>query len=281
LRLGAPAELPSFEGATRAAAVRHAGELLGALTIEKPPGEPLTRTEADLVDDLASQAGLALRNVRLTAELQASLEDLRASRRRLVEAQDEERRKIERNLHDGAQQQLVALAVKGRLARQLASRNPAKAEVMLEQIEGETQQALEDLRNLARGIYPPLLADKGLAAALEAQARRAVVPTIIEADGVGRYPRDVEAAIYFCVLEALQNVAKYADATSCTVRLTDGDRRLTFLVQDDGRGFDASQNSYGTGVRGMIDRLDAIGGRLDVESAPGRGTRLSGDVPVE
>jgi signal transduction histidine kinase len=209
------------------------------------------------------------------------VEELRASRRRLLGAQDEERRKIERNLHDGAQQQLVALAVKARLARQLASRDPAKAEVMLEQIEGETQQALEDLRNLARGIYPPLLADKGLAAALEAQARRAVVPTIIEADGVGRYPRDVEAAIYFCVLEALQNVAKYADATSCTVRLTDGDRRLTFLVQDDGRGFDASQNSYGTGVRGMIDRLDAIGGRLEVESAPGRGTRLSGDVPVE
>src|SRR5262249_46463161 len=158
-----------------------------------------------------SQAGLVVRNVRLTAELRQTIEELRASRRRLVGAQDSERRKIERNLHDGAQQQLVALGVQlsllDRLARGIPDSAPLTAAIprLQEMLTG----ALDDLRDLARGIYPPLLADRGLSAALDAQARKAAVPITVQADGIGRYDQQVEAAVYFCTLEALQNVAKY------------------------------------------------------------------------
>ncbi|MGZ4125369.1 MAG: histidine kinase [Actinomycetota bacterium] len=278
LHLDHQGEIPAFDGVTRVAPVRHAGELLGALMIEKPPSEPLTPTEDELVADLASQAGLALRNVRLTAELQASLEDLRASRRRLVEAQDQERRKIERNLHDGAQQQLVALSVQLGLVERVAD-DPERVRAMSEQIRSALADALDDLRDLARGIYPPLLADRGLAAALDAQARKAPVPTTVEADGVGRLPQDAEAAIYFCTLEALQNVAKYADATSATVRLRERNGSVEFEIEDDGRGFDPATKSGGTGLQGMLDRLNAIGGTLEVDSRPGRGTVVRGSVP--
>ncbi|HEY2804187.1 MAG TPA: histidine kinase, partial [Actinomycetota bacterium] len=199
-------QLPEV-AATLALAVHHRGELLGALSLTKPPGERLTPAEQKLAEDLASGAGLVLRNVRLTEELLARLEELRASRQRIVAAQDSERRRIERNIHDGAQQQLVALAVKARLARQFSERDAAKANDLLEQMEAELSQALDDLRNLARGIYPPLLADKGLIAALESQAARGSVPAEVQGDGVGRYPAETEAAVYFCVLEALQNVA--------------------------------------------------------------------------
>ena len=202
--------------------VRHQGELLGALSLEKRAGETLSATEQKLVEDLAGQAGLVLRNVRLTEELLARLEDLKASRQRLVAAQDEERRKLERNLHDGAQQQLVALSVKARLAQQLARRDPAQVARMLEQIQTDTNDALENLRDLARGIYPPLLQDQGLVAALEAQARKAAVPTTVDGDGVGRFGQDVEAAVYFSCLEALQNVAKYAGASRATIALSNG-----------------------------------------------------------
>jgi signal transduction histidine kinase len=271
-------ELPAFDGVTRVAAVRQGGELLGALTIEKPPSEPLTPTEDELVADLASQAGLALRNVRLTAELQASLEDLRASRRRLVEAQDHERRKIERNLHDGAQQQLVALSVQLGLVERIAD-DPERVRAMSAQIRAALGAALDDLRDLARGIYPPLLADKGLAAAIEAQARKAPLPTTVEADGVGRLPQDAEAAIYFCTLEALQNVAKYAGATSAVVRLRERNGGVEFEVEDDGQGFDPANSTAGTGLQGMLDRLNAIGGTLEIDSRPGRGTIVRGSVP--
>jgi signal transduction histidine kinase len=272
-----PDELPPLETATRAAAVRHGDELLGALALEKPPNEPLTPTEDKLLQDLASQAGLVLRNVRLTAELQAKVVELRASRRRLVRAQDEERRKIERNLHDGAQQQLVALSVQLALLERLAE-DPARVRDLASQLEGGVRDALEDLRDLARGIYPPLLANKGLAVALEAQARRAVVSTIVEPDRIGRYPRDVEAAVYFCALEAMQNVAKYAEATSATIRLSERDGALVFEIEDDGRGFDVATAGRGTGTQGMADRLDAIGGTLDIRSVPGRGTVVRGEI---
>jgi len=189
-------ELPPIEGATRAAPVRHGDELLGALSIQKPVSEPLTPTEDKLLADLASQAGLVLRNVRLTADLRASLDDLRASRRRLVEAQDLERRKIERNLHDGAQQQLVALTVQLGLLERVAE-EPERVKTMSAQIRGALGEAIDNLRDLARGIYPPLLADQGLAAAIDAQARKAPVPTIVEANGLGRFAQDVEAAVYF------------------------------------------------------------------------------------
>jgi signal transduction histidine kinase len=260
--------------------VRHRGELLGALSIEKRPGESLTATEEKLVADLAAQAGLVLRNAGLTQELLRTIEELRTSRQRLVTAQDEERRKLERNLHDGAQQQLVALTVKLGLLGRLVEKDPAQAGSIAAQLQGDATEALEELRDLARGIYPPLLADKGLVAALESQARKSVVPVEIEADGIGRYAREAEAAVYFSCLEALQNVAKYASASRATIALSDGDGQLRFSVSDDGQGFDASASSYGTGLQGIADRLAALDGELEVRSAPGAGTTLSGSLPV-
>jgi signal transduction histidine kinase len=253
--------------------VEHRGERLGALSVAMPPTEPLSGARENLMHDLASQAGLVLRNVLL-------IEELRSSRRRLVAAQDDERRKIERNLHDGAQQQLVALAVQLKLARTMVDRDPAKAAALLDTLQGSATDALEDLRDLARGIYPPLLADKGLTTALEAQARKAVVRVTVEADGVGRFPADVESAVYFSCLEALQNVAKYADAAAARITLSDGSGELRFEIRDDGRGFDPSATSYGTGLQGIADRLAALGGELTVTSAPGDGTAVAGRLPV-
>ena len=277
--LGADAELPPLDGATRAVPVRHQGELLGALTVLKPPNEPLSTTEDKLMNDLASQAGLVLRNVRLTAELESNLQELRASRQRLVRAQDEERRKLERNLHDGAQQQLVALSVKERLAEGLIERDPQKAKEMLAAIQADTVDAIETLRDFARGIYPPVLADKGLPAALESQLRKTTVPVELHADAVGRYAREVEAAVYFCCLEALQNASKHAGACAVVLRVSADDGRLRFSVADDA-GFESKRLAMGTGLQGMRDRLAALGGDLDVSSEPGRGTTVSGWVPA-
>jgi signal transduction histidine kinase len=260
--------------------VRHRGELLGALSIEKRPGESLAATEEKLVRDLAAQAGLVMRNAGLTEDLLDTIEQLRTSRQRLVSAQDEERRRLERNLHDGAQQQLVALAVKLRLAEQVADRDPAKVKELLSGLQSDAGDALENLRDLARGIYPPLLADKGLVAALESQARKSTIAIAIEADGVGRYPQEAEAAVYFSCLEALQNVAKYASASRATISLSDGDGRLRFAVKDDGVGFDQSETSYGTGLQGIADRLAALDGAVEVTSVPGGGTTVSGSLPV-
>jgi signal transduction histidine kinase len=273
-------ELGSLPGADRTVPVRHQGELLGALAVRMPPAEPLKPTTEKLLEDLAAHAGLILRNVRLTEELKAKLEELQASRQRLVSAQDEERRRLERNIHDGAQQQLVALAVKLNLVETFSEKNPSRAKEMASQAKSELQAALDDLRDLARGIYPPLLADKGLAAALEAQARKAAVPVTIKPDGVGRYPQEAEAAAYFCVLEALQNVAKYAAASSVTVRLGQGNGELVFEVIDDGRGFDPSTTPQGSGLQNMRDRLEALGGSVEIVSEPGRGTTVTGRIPV-
>jgi signal transduction histidine kinase len=269
----ADAEVPEVPGASRVAAVRHQGESLGALSVEKAPGDPITPAEDKLLTDVASQAGLVLRNVRL-------IEDLRASRQRLVAAQDEERRRLERNIHDGAQQELVALAIKANLARSLVGRDEAKEGELLDQLKSDAQQALENLRDLARGIYPPLLADQGLVAALTAQARKSSVPVSVEADGVGRFSQDAEAAVYFCTLEALQNVAKYAKATRATVHLRREDGHLAVEVVDDGVGFDPKAKGFGTGMQGMADRLAALGGELVVISSPGEGTSITGRVPV-
>jgi signal transduction histidine kinase len=258
--------------------VRHQGELLGALSINKKPGDSITPNEEMLVRDLAAQAGLVMRNVALTEQLMGTIEQLRASRQRLVTAQDEGRRRIERNLHDGAQQQIVALTVKLRLLGQLVDRDAEQAKSMAADLQEDANDALEQLRDLARGIYPPLLADRGLVAALEAQARKAPVPTVVRSDGAGRYSQETEAAVYFCVLEALNNVAKYAGASQTEVNLSQTNGELRFSVTDDGTGFDTSQTSYGTGLLGMADRLDAIGGSLEVVSRRGGGTTVEGRI---
>jgi signal transduction histidine kinase len=261
--------------------VRYRGEILGALSVALPADDPLDRTKESLLSDLAGQAGLVLRNVGLTEELRNRLDDLRAAQKRLVAAEDLERRRLERNIHDGAQQQLVALAVKARLARSLTERDPAKVNQMLEQIERETQTALEDLRDLARGIYPPLLADRGLAAALDSQARKSPLPVGIHGgEDLGRFPPEVEAAVYFSCLEALQNVSKYAEATRADVTLRRATDELTFEVRDDGRGFDPTSTKHGSGLQGISDRLGAADGHLEVRSAPGAGTVIVGRLPI-
>jgi signal transduction histidine kinase len=270
LRDGGLPELPEAE---RAVPVRDQGRLLGALALTKARGEAITPAEDRLLANLASQASLVLRNVQL-------VEDLRASRQRIVAAQDEERRRLERNIHDGAQQQLVALSVKARLLRSMARKDPAKVEELAGQLQAESTDALDNLRDLARGIYPPLLADKGLAAALEAQARKVPFPVQVEPNGVGRYPAEAEATAYFCVLEALQNAAKYAEASTAIVRLSHEDGHLVFTVTDDGRGFDPETTPRGSGLQNMADRLEALGGSVGIESKPGRGTTVTGRLPV-
>jgi len=267
-------ELPTFPRADRAFPVLHQGELLGALAVAMPANEPLTPSGEKLIGDLAAQAGLVLRNVRL-------IEELRASRQRLVAAQDEERRRLERNIHDGAQQQLVALGIQLGLAQRLASKESPSLADLLEKLQTQSTEALDDLRDLARGIYPPLLADQGLAAALSAQARKASFPVEVQTDGIARYPQEAEAAVYFCCLEALQNVAKYAGATKATVRvLADGDA-VSFEVTDDGKGFDSERTPLGSGLQNMADRLAALGGTLAVRSQPGEGTTVAGSIPVK
>ena len=279
VHVNSAAEL-SIPAADRAVAVRHQGELLGTLTVTKRRGESLTPIEIKLMDDLAHQAGLVLKNVGLTADLQARLDDLRASRQRLVAAQDNERRRLERNLHDGAQQHLVAIKVKLGLVEMLATRDPEKARATVLALKHDADEALETLRDLARGIYPPLLAEKGLAAALQSQAGKATLPVHVDADGVGRYPQETEAALYFCTLEALQNVQKYAEASAATVRLHEDANQLLVEVTDNGCGFDVTTAARGAGLTNMEDRLDALGGTLQIESTPGVGTTLRATVPV-
>jgi signal transduction histidine kinase len=266
--------LPDLPGVSHATEIRDRGELLGAVSLVLPANDPIDTGRARLVRNLASQAGLVLRNVRLIQELQAS-------RQRLVAAQDAERRRLERNIHDGAQQQLVSLAVQLRLLEQQIERDAAAAKDTAARLQRDAATMLEDLRDLARGIYPPLLADRGLGPALEAQARKASVPVSVDADGVGRYAPEVEASVYFCTLEALNNVAKHAEAARATVWLADVDRELRFEVSDDGRGFDSTAGVGGTGLQGMADRLAAIGGAIEIRSAPGRGTSVAGRIPLE
>jgi signal transduction histidine kinase len=261
-----------IEGTDRTAPVEHDGELLGAVSVTMPVREEMSAAAQRLVDDIASQAGLVLRNARL-------IDELRSSRQRLVAAQDEERRRLERDLHDGAQQQFIAVKMKAGLARQLAAKGDGeRAAGILEEVLTDVDAGVESLRDLAHGIYPPLLEAEGLPAALRARARKAPIPVTIEADGLGRYPRETEAAVYFCVLEALQNAAKYSHADAITVTLHHNNGTLGFEVADDGDGFDPTAKARGRGLTNMTDRLDALGGTLTIQSSSGAGTTIVGSV---
>ena len=264
--------LPPLPDSDISVPVMHQGELLGAIAVTMPRGEPLRPAGRQLVADVASQAGLALANAGL-------IQDLRSSRQRLVTAQDEARRRLERNLHDGAQQDLVALGIKLQLADMTVD-DPAQTRQILGELKADATGALENLRDLARGIYPPLLADLGLAAALGAQASKSPVPVTVQADGVGRFGQDTEAAVYFCCLEALQNTAKYAHATQARICLRAAYGTLSFTVSDDGAGYDPRHTPMGSGLRNMADRLAALGGRLQVQSVPGHGTTVTGHLPI-
>jgi signal transduction histidine kinase len=277
-------------GQVRLAPIVHSGELLGALVAERPAAaQALSDEEERTLIELARQVGLTLHNVRLDSALQASLDEVRrqanelqASRGRIVAASDAARRSIERNLHDGAQQHLVALAVKVRLARQFAERDPDRSRAILEELGGDVDDTIRELRDLAHGIYPPLLADKGLPDALASAARRAALPTTVDGDGIGRYPPEKEAAVYFCCLEALQNAGKYAgDGATAAISLRERAGGLVFEVRDDGAGFDISARRLGAGFTNMNDRLGAVGGTLRVESTPSMGTKVSGAIPLE
>jgi signal transduction histidine kinase len=198
-----------------------------------------------------------------------------------VATADEERRKIERNLHDGAQQHLVALAVNLRLTRDILTDDPSAAAEMLDELANSVKDTIQELRDLAHGIYPPLLMDSGLPEALRAAAGRSPLDVSVEAEGVGRYGTEIEAAIYFCCLEALQNAGKHAPGAHVQVKVHEEAGGLLFEVTDDGPGFDVATATQGHGFVNMSDRLGAIGGSVRWESTPGQGTSISGAVPIE
>jgi signal transduction histidine kinase len=271
-------EPPPIPDAASAVPVRYQGELLGAVAVMK--GEDITPTETRLVNDLAHEAGLILKNERLTAELSQRLEELTVSRQRLVTAQDTERRRIERNLHDGAQQDLIGLKLKLVTAQAMAATDPQQTQEMLQGLVTDVGNAVETLRELARGIYPAILADLGLAAALEAQARRSPLTVEVHADSIHRYPPETEAAVYFCCLEALQNAVKHAQATTMVISVEESAGELRFTAIDDGRGIDVTRARSGSGIQNMADRMAALNGSLDLDTARGGGTSVSGRLPV-
>lgn len=274
----------------RVAPASHSGHLLGIVVAVRPQGDETFSMEEDLaMAELARQVGAALHNVALDSALQASLdqvrkqaEELRASRARIVASADAARRQIERNLHDGAQQHLVALAVNLGLAQRLVEADPGETKAMLGQLSADLKEAIQQLRDLAHGIYPPLLVDRGLGEALSAAGGRSALPTMVEATGVGRFTPEIEAAVYFCCLEALQNASKHAGAGARgKIRVWQEEGGLLFEVSDDGAGFDmASRSRLGAGFVNMADRVGAIGGSLTVDSAPGKGTRIGGRIPL-
>ncbi len=268
----------AIPGAAETAPVAFEADLLGALALVKR--EPLTQLESRLLRDLAHEAGIVLKNSRLTAELTDRLDELTASRQRLVAAQDSERRRLERNLHDGAQQLLVALKINLGVAKAVAVKDPERTAAMLDELSSQATEALETLRELARGIYPPILADSGLAAALEAHVRRVAVPVTVDAGGLRRHPQDVEAAVYFCCLEALQNIVKHAHATKACVTVRDDADHIVFTVSDDGVGIDPQRARSGSGMQNMRDRLAALGGVVDARGGDGGGTTISGSIPL-
>jgi signal transduction histidine kinase len=251
--------------------VRHRGELLGAISVTKPAAETLTPTERKLLDDVASQAGLVLRNVRL-------IEDLRSSRVRLVTTQDEERRRLERNLHDGAQQSLVAVALMLRMARsRMGVQGGDPVGTALDQASDQLSRAIEELRALARGIHPVILTERGLGPALDSLAERSAVPVHVDCRLRGRLPAELEGTLYFVAAEALANVAKHAAARQVDVGVTSSLSAVTLEVRDDGVG--GASVGRGSGLLGLLDRASVVDGTLTVESPPGGGTRLRCTVP--
>ena len=284
-----PALLDGREQAQlRVAPVSYAGQLLGLLVIERPAtGDNFTEEDDRVLTELARQVGLAFHNAQLDSALQNTLDELRAqaealreSRARIVASGDAERRRLERNLHDGAQQNLVALAVSLRLARDVLAEEPETAGQLLDQLAEELRVTIGELRDLAHGIYPPLLADSGLASALEAAASRNPLAVRVIASNPRRYSPDIEAAVYFCCLEALQNAAKHAAGATVEVRLWEESGGLLFSVTDDGPGFDVAAARGGHGYMNMADRLGAIGGSVRWQSEPGHGASVQGSIPL-
>jgi signal transduction histidine kinase len=268
--------------------VSHAGELLGLIVAQRQVTDDAFSAEDDRVlTELARQVGLAVHNARLDTALQTTLDELRKqadelreSRARIVASGDAERRRVERNLHDGAQQHLVAMAVNLRLAKDILADDPSAAAEMLDQLSDDVKDTITELRELAHGIYPPLLADRGLGEALLAAANRSPLAVSVHAAGIGRYGPEVEAAIYFCCLEALQNAAKHAAGSDVELKVWEEEGGLLFSVCDDGPGFDQEKAQSGHGFINMADRLGSIGGTIRWESQPGHGATVRGSIPL-
>ena len=265
--------------------IRHGQEVLGWLVVYERPGRPLEPIEQQLVGDLCAQAGLALRHVQLVEDLQRRLveseeraAELRSSRQRVVAVADAERRRLERNIHDGAQQHLLALAINLALTRRLLATDPEQVPSRIAQLRTAVAQTLAALEDLARGIYPEQLVREGVAAALRAAAPTAIPVTIDDATS-GRYPREVEAAAYFCCLEAVQNAVKHSGGSRVCVHLTGSSEQLCLEVVDDGHGFDVQAAEAAAGTLNLRDRLETVGGRAEIVSSP-TGTLVRGWIPV-
>jgi signal transduction histidine kinase len=267
-REGRPVELPA-SGVTR---VERDGECIGAIV-----HDPALDDEPELVDAVAGAAALALENERLEAELRARVSELQESRSKLIEVSMAERRSLERDLHDGAQQRLVALSVQVGLAKRKLHDDPAGAEQLLERAGDELRLALEELRELARGIHPAILTDRGLSPALQALIDRAPLEVELAEAPAERLPAPIEAAAYFVVAESLTNIAKYAGAQHASVSVQRSNGHAVVEVRDDGIG--GADPDAGTGLRGLADRLTIIDGRLEVVSPPGRGTLIRAQIP--
>jgi signal transduction histidine kinase len=271
---GHEVELPAANHPRRAwTSVELEGRRVGAVVYDRVLCE-----EPELVDSVAAAAALAVQNEKLTAELRARVEELRASRQRLVEAGIAERRRLERNLHDGAQQRLVAMSLTLRLAQSRMRKDPDAAELLMAGAQEELQLALEELRELARGIHPAVLSDRGLQGALEALAGRLPIPIELSDAPEDRLPAPIEAAAYFVVAEALTNVVKYADASHASVTVVRSNGHAVVEVRDDGVG--GADPGRGSGLRGLADRVAALDGRLELQSPPGEGTLLRAEIPV-
>ena len=271
---GRPVELPGPKSSRRSTLVERDGEPIAVLV-----HDPVLEHNAELVRSVCAAASLALENQRLQAELRARLVELQASRGRLVEVTDAERRRIERNLHDGTQQRLVSIAMSLGLLQAKLPAGAAEAEPLVAETRHELELALRELRELTHGIHPPLLTERGLAAALEELCRRAALPARLDAALEDRFPDQVESAVYFVVSEALANAAKHSHAAQVRVAASSRGGRLVVEVADDGTG--GATASGGSGLRGLADRVEALGGRFTLSSPPGAGTTLRADIPCE
>lgn len=260
--------------------VTHDGAIVGAFEVVKPRGSALSTAERSLIDDLAGSAGAVLGYQRLNDSLHEKAAELAQSRARLVDAQDQERRKLERDLHDGAQQLIVALKVKIGLAKAMAAKQDAEPLVeLLGGLSDEAQDALEEVRALAKGIYPPVLESDGLASAVSALAAGAAVDVVVRCEGLGRFERDIETALYFEISEAVTNAVKHA-AGPIQVDLVGTADVVSFSVSDSGPGFDVGEANGGSGLQNLRDRIDAVGGVVEIESSPGSGTVVRGEIPL-
>ena len=271
---GKPIDLPRADPRRLVTTIEHDGEPLAAMIHDPSLGE-----EPKLVQAAGAAAHLALENARLQAETRAQLLQVQESRARIVAAGDEARRRIERDLHDGAQQRLVALALQLRSAQhQLRGREDAEVENLLTTAAEELQGAVTELRELARGVHPAILTEEGLAAAVESLTARTATPVTLDVQDE-RLPAAVEATAYFVICEALTNVAKHADAANVRIRGRQRNGTFVVTVEDDGVGGATAGES--SGLRGLIDRVEALGGRVTIESARGAGTRIEAEIPCE